>query len=137
MIKRYNYQNLLHSVRHTIKGSRAQKIWKNSKYLIDAGISTPSALGYINKYKYGFYKTSCIIHEYVNTDNLVSFISQKLLDDNALNRLFTFCDKLKKSFNHHKISHNVLKPANILINDEKIYLVDLDGMCIHKFKFLF
>jgi len=137
VIKRYNYQSLLHAVRHTIKGSRAQKVWKYTKYLIDAGISTPSALCYINTYKHGFYRTSYIIHEFVNAENLVHFISHKLLDDNASNRLFTFCDKLKKSFKRHKISHNDLKPANILINDRQIYLIDLDGMCMHRFHFHF
>ena len=41
VIKRYNPKGLLHSLRHTLKGSRARRSWLNAYRLLFLGIPTP------------------------------------------------------------------------------------------------
>ena len=49
VIKRYNHKGLLHSLRHTLKGSRAKRCWLNANRLLLLGIPTPRPLAYIDE----------------------------------------------------------------------------------------
>ena len=49
--KCYNHKGLVHSLRHTIKGSRARKTWLHAHRLGVLEVATPKALAYIERRK--------------------------------------------------------------------------------------
>ncbi len=49
VVKRYNHRGFIHSLRHTIKGSRARRAWLYAHRLRMLGIATPRPLAYIEQ----------------------------------------------------------------------------------------
>lgn len=137
VIKRYNYQGFLHAIRHTIKGTRAEKSWKYSLYLLEAGIRTPRALAYITSRKHGLSGASYIINECIDTLTLSNLLHKNQINDEIIELVSDFCSLLQENLKKLRISHNDLKPSNILIKDHKVYLIDLDGMLVHNWGLYF
>lgn len=132
VIKKYNYKGLIHSIRHTIKGSRARKNLYFSKLLPLIDIKTPKVLLCLEK-KYLFLKKeSYLILEYIEGPHVRDFLKSdqtKASEKEAvINRVRNIFNKL---FVHH-ITHNDPKLANLIFNNNELYLIDLDSMILHR-----
>lgn len=132
VVKRYNHKGLIHSLRHTIRRSRARRCWLHGHRLRMLNISTPKPLAYI-EYRRGFLIwKSYVITEYVKGQKLYHFLRDKSISEKQrsciIKQLKNILDEMEKS----RITHGDLKHTNILITNNGPVLTDLDAMHVHK-----
>jgi tRNA A-37 threonylcarbamoyl transferase component Bud32 len=132
VVKRYNHKGFIHSLRHTIKRSRARRGWLHGHRLGLLNIATPEPLAYIERRKGLLVDKSYLVTRYINGQSLYEF----LRDDNVTQQqrstvtqeVKNLLDKMVK----HRITHGDLKNSNILVTKIGPVLIDLDGMKVHK-----
>jgi len=136
-VKRYDHKGFIHSLRHTIKKSRARKGWLYAHFLGALNIATPRALAFIEQRKGLRIWQSYLVTEYIGGQKLWHF----LRDDNVTERqkldgirqVVTLLDKLW----NYRITHGDLKHVNVLITENGPVLIDLDGMIVHRWELLY
>ena len=132
VVKRYNHKGFIHSLRHTIKRSRARRGWLHGHRLGMLDIATPKPLAYIEQYKGKLIWKSYLITEYVEGQKLYDFLRDDNITEqqrlNKIQQVVKLLDKMGK----YRITHGDLKHTNILIADYSPILTDLDGMKVHK-----
>jgi len=137
VVKRYNHRGFIHSLRHTIKRSRAQRGWLHGHRLRVMGIATPKPLAYIEQRKKKLIWKSYLVTEYVKGQNFYCFLRDDKTTDqrrsNAIQQVEGLLDKLGK----YRISHGDLKHTNILITENGVVLTDLDAMQAHKLNWFY
>jgi len=137
VVKRYNNKGLIHSLRHTIKRSRARRAWLHGHRLGMLNIATPEPLAYIEQRRGLLIEKSYLVTQYINGQSLYEF----LRDDNVaqeqrsvvIQLIKNLLDKLAK----YHITHGDLKHPNILITETGPVLTDLDGMTVHCWELLY
>ncbi len=137
VVKRYDHKGFIHSLRHTIKKSRASKGWLYAHILGALKIATPRALAYIEQRRGLLIWQSYLVTEYIEGQRLWHF----LRDDNVTERqkldvmreVVKLLDKLWK----YRITHGDLKHLNVLITKNGPVLIDLDGMIVHRWELLY
>jgi tRNA A-37 threonylcarbamoyl transferase component Bud32 len=134
VIKRYNHLGLIHSLRHTIKGSRARQGWLYGHRLRFLNIATPKPVAYIEHRKNLLIWDCYLVTEYVEGQKLYDFLKSSSISTGekmtVIQKVVELLEKLSKNF----ITHGDLKHTNILLSDNGPVLTDLDGMKVHKFK---
>jgi tRNA A-37 threonylcarbamoyl transferase component Bud32 len=132
VVKRYNHKGFIHSLRHTIKKSRARRVWLHGHRLGMLDIATPKPLAYIEQYKGKLVWKSYLITEYVEGQKLHDFLRNSNITEEqrlmAIQQVKELLDKMGK----YRITHGDLKHSNILITENGTVLTDLDGMKVHK-----
>lgn len=136
VIKRYNNKGLLHSIRHSIKGSRAKKCWVIGNRLVLCNINTPKPAAFIEKRKFGIITQSYIITEFIQADHLTDIITSSKLSDEYKQDILADIKLMLAQLYDAKITHNDLKPSNILISKNKPILIDLDSTKLHRCKWI-
>lgn len=137
VVKRYNHQGLIHSLRHTLKKSRARKAWLHARRLAALSIATPRPVAYIEHRRGFLIWQSYLVTEYVEGQMLYDFIrddkipEQQRLD--TMRRVVELLDELWK----HGITHGDLKHTNVLVTESGPVLTDLDAMAAHRWKVLY
>lgn len=137
VVKRYNNKGFIHSLRHTIKRSRARWGWLHGHRLGMLNIATPKPLAYIEQRRGLLVEKSYLVTQYINGRSLYEF----LRDDNVaqeqrlvvIQLIKNLLDKLAK----YHITHGDLKHSNILITETGPVLTDLDGMTVHSWELLY
>ena len=130
VVKRYKHRGLWHSLRHTIKGSRAKRNWSNARRLISLQIATPAPLAYLDQYRGPLLWQSYFVARFVPglqvrqifRDETVGAAQRQAVHDQVL--------KLLGVLAAHGISHGDLKHTNLLFDGTGIVLMDLDAMRI-------
>ena len=133
VLKRYNHKGFIHSLRHTIKGSRAHKNWLKASKLKELSISVPKTLGFVDRYKVGILWNSYFIYEYVDGIELDKILKKQNSDFNIEKIAKDIDESIKKMVNNN-ISHSDMKSTNFLIADDKTYILDIDAVRLHKNK---
>ncbi len=136
-VKRYNHAGFFHSLRYTIKKSRASKGWLNAHYLESFAIPTPRSMAYIEQRKGLLVWKSYLVTEYVEGRKLWNFLRD---DDIPESRRLDELKKIAKLLNKlwkYRITHGDLKHTNILMAEDSPVLTDLDGMVVHRFEPLY
>lgn len=132
VVKRYNHKGLWHSLRHTIKGSRARRSWLHAYCLKALRIQTPKPLAFIEKRKAGVIWTSYSVTEHIKGRMLHHYLRDgnvsKAESTQVMRRIENDLDRL----NTYRVTHGDLKHTNILITDDGPFFTDLDGMKMHK-----
>jgi tRNA A-37 threonylcarbamoyl transferase component Bud32 len=132
VVKRYNHKGFTHSLRHTIKKSRARRGWLHGHRLGMLDIATPKPLAFIEQLKAKVIWKSYLVTEYVEGRKLYDFLknSDATKEQHQIinNQIKELLDEMEK--NH--ITHGDLKHTNILVTDKGLVLTDLDGMKVHK-----
>jgi tRNA A-37 threonylcarbamoyl transferase component Bud32 len=64
-VKRYNHKGLLHSLRHTIKGSRARKCWLEGHRLGQLGLACARPLAFVEQRRHGLLWRSYLVSEFL------------------------------------------------------------------------
>jgi tRNA A-37 threonylcarbamoyl transferase component Bud32 len=134
VVKRYNHRGIIHSIRHTIKKSRALHSWLRGHRLRMLNIATPRPLAYIERRKGILVWKSYIVTEYVEGQKLSDLTEDgsgnKGQRSSTVEQVRSLLDKLAK----YLITHGDLKHSNILITDDGPVLTDLDAMKVHRFE---
>jgi len=137
VVKRYNHKGFIHSLRHTIKRSRARRGWLHGHRLGMLNIATPRPLAYIEQRRGLLVWQSYLVTEYVKGQKLYDF----LRDDNvaeqrqlkSIQQVMKLLDKLWR----YRITHGDLKHTNILITENGPVLTDLDATIVHRWVLLY
>ena len=131
VVKRYNHKGLLHSLRHTIKRSRARHSWLHAHRLGVLRIATAKPAAYIEQLKGLLVWKSYLVTEYVEGQQLDCFLQDSNVSDDqhlaVIRRVLDMLGKLKEN----RITHSDLKHPNILITDHGPVLIDLDAIQAH------
>ena len=131
LVKRYNTKNWLYLLRRAFRRSKALISWKNTNLLKFYGIPTPEPVAIIEKRFGSFRKTTYFITEVVRGENYWNYIHHtQLSDDERLLLAHSVCNLLC-SLKPLMISHGDLKASNIMIENNKACLIDLDAMHQH------
>ena len=137
VVKRYNHKGFFHSLRHSIKKSRARRAWLHAQRLGMLDISTAKPLAYIEKKKGFLIWSSYLITEYTDGTNLYNFMRNESISKEtrliSTQQLEELLNKLAK----YRITHGDLKHSNVLITKNGPVLTDLDAMKIHRFYWTF
>jgi len=136
VVKRYNHMGLLHSLRHTIKGSRARRGWRNGQRLLALGIPTPRPIACIDEYHGPLLWRSWLITEYVDGPNLDCVLDDVAVPTGRKRRLIHQTLGLIDRLGLHGISHGDTKHTNILSVAGRAVLTDLDGIETHRWEWL-
>jgi len=132
VVKRYNHKGFVHSLRHTIKRSRARRGWLHAHRLGMLKIATPRPLAYIEQRKGMLVWKSYLMTEYVEGQKLYDFLRDSKIEQEERSKVTQQVKELLNRLGEHRISHGDLKHSNILITDNSPILTDLDGMKVHK-----
>jgi RIO-like serine/threonine protein kinase len=135
VIKRYNYKGFFHSIRNTIKGSRARRGWLFGHLLEMLNVPTPKPLGYIEARNGLLVVRSYIVMEFVDGTKLEQFLQGEGVSEQKRSQIKQQIIELLDRLAFYKVTHGDLKHTNILINGGRLVLTDLDSMRLRKSKF--
>jgi len=136
VVKRYNHKGLWHSLRHTIKGSRAKKCWLFGHRLNWLGIATAKPLAYIEQRRFGLIRQSYILNDYIDGPGIREYLNQPGLDEQNRREVRNKTRALLLKVAEHRITHGDLKATNILVHKGEPVLIDLDSMKRHRCRWL-
>jgi len=128
VIKRYNNKGIVHSFRHSIKGSRARKNWLFSQRLEMLGIANPAVMAYGERRRAGFILTSYVVTEFVDAIKLHDFLDSDDISEDRHKLVIDRVGKLLGKLEENRICHGDLKDSNILLPNDEPMLLDLDSM---------
>jgi len=132
-MKRYNPKGAAYELLHKGQISRARKSWLNAHLLRFMGISTPEPVALIEQQPALGQRCSYFICKFQSGQSSWDYFCQqsadKIIAEKLLAVLKHLCD--------YNITHGDLKGSNILIEQEQIYLLDLDALTQHKFRWQF
>lgn len=132
VIKRYNIKNTLHWMRRSLRKTRAAESWKLANTLRLFGVQTPKPIAFIEKRFLGLRHKSYFFMEYIKGPNLAEYFANYQADDAHFEKIAARVVTLLKDITKMKMSHGDLKATNILIENDKPVLLDLDGMKEYK-----
>jgi tRNA A-37 threonylcarbamoyl transferase component Bud32 len=127
-VKRYNRKGFVHSLRHTIKGSRARRCWLNGHRLMALNIPTPKPIAFIEQRKGMLLWKSYLVTEYSVGRNLHHFLQDDTVAETQKSMMVQQVTKLLDKLQKYRVSHGDMKHTNILVTDNGPVLTDLDGM---------
>jgi tRNA A-37 threonylcarbamoyl transferase component Bud32 len=137
VIKRYNHKELFHSLRHTIKSSRARSCWIHGLRLGMLHIPTPKPMFFIERRKGFLIWESYLATEYVEGWRLYDFLRDENITEQQRLRVKQKVQELLDEMARNRITHGDLKHTNILITDDGPILTDLDSMKLHRISWLY
>lgn len=131
VVKRYNDKGFIHSLRHTLKTSRARRGWLHSQRLDMLGIASPKPLAYFEYRKGLLVKKSYLLNEYADGKKLDEFLAADETSKEQLDETLARLDCLLEKMELYLITHGDLKLSNILVTADGPTLIDLDSMKAH------
>ncbi len=137
VVKRYNHKGFIHSLRHTIKRSRARRGWLHGHRLRMLNIATPKPLAYIEERKGLLLWKSYLVTEHIEGQRLYDFLRDSKTGEEERSKVTKQIMELLERLEKYRISHGDLKHSNILITEYKPVLTDLDGMKVHKWNWIY
>ena len=133
VIKRYNIKNGFHAINRCWRPSRAIMSWQNAHQLLLIGIQTPEPLA-IKECRLGpFRGKAYFIAKNIEGQSLKSFVSA-LEGQPVPSWLTEQLTAILANMWLAGISHGDLKANNFLVADNKLWIIDLDSMKVHPFK---
>jgi len=127
VIKRYNHRGLWHSLRHTIKGSRAKRNWLNAHRLVSLKIATPEPLAYVDEYRGPFLWRSYFVARFVPGPQVHQILRDRSVPEVQKQQIHDQVLGLLRRMAELGISHGDMKHTNILYDGTGVVLTDLDA----------
>ncbi len=137
VVKRYDHKGIIHSLRHTIKKSRALRGWLHAQRLWRLNIGTPRPLAYVEQRKGLLLWQSYLVTEYVGGQNLYDILRDYRTGEQERWRVIEQVAELFEKLGKYRITHGDLKHTNILVTGANAVLTDLDGMKVHRFNWAY
>lgn len=135
VIKRYNVKNSFHGFRIAFKKSRADRSWFGAHLLLKAGIRTPKPVA-MKEVRLGpFRNRAWLICDYIEGVSAREYFQNTAFQDNndLAQQIFNLFERLETL----QVSHGDMKATNIMIHDANAFLIDLDGLTVHRSKVCF
>ncbi|OUS14124.1 hypothetical protein A9Q89_01265 [Gammaproteobacteria bacterium 53_120_T64] len=134
IIKRYNNQGFLNSLKYTLAGSRAKRVWRETYLLQQLNIATPTALGYFDVFYRGRVMHSYLINEFCPGPSLHDLLLKAIITVDEWPAICTQVNNLLNNLHAKGITHGDIKHTNILYESKQLILIDLDSLIIHRSK---
>lgn len=131
VIKRYNHQGWVHSLRHTLKTSRARRSWLSGHRLRSLGIRTPKPLACVERLRGPFVWCSYIVTEYVPGGSLSDLLRDAGLSAEQRDERIAQVENMLKRLGDYRITHGDTKHSNVLMSPDGPVLTDLDALTVH------
>lgn len=132
VLKRYNLKGKLHTFRHLPIRSRARWCWNNAVQLVRFNIPSPTPIAMVEERFGPFRVRSYFLCNYIEGNSLVDWIKSHESDKDAIHRIAGSFSEIWKVLGENRIGHGDMKATNFIVDsEEKIWLVDMDGMRIH------
>jgi tRNA A-37 threonylcarbamoyl transferase component Bud32 len=131
VVKCYKHVGLTHSIRHTVKGSRARRGWLNARRLMELGVRTPRPLAYVDEYRGPLLWRSFFVTEFEPGRRLDELFRDEHVSEGTKRRIVSQVLRLLDRLAAHGISHGDMKHTNILCAGSRAILTDLDGMRVY------
>jgi len=128
VIKRYNHRSLWHSLRHTLKGSRAKRNWLNAHRLVTLNIATPEPLACVDVYRGPLLWQSYFVARFVSGTLVYTLLRDETVSAAQKQRIHDQVLELLRLLAEHGISHGDMKHTNLLYDGSAVVLMDLDAM---------
>ncbi len=130
VVKRYNTKNFWHLIRRNFQTSRAENCYAMARVFESKGISIPEPLGVIEHCLGPFSGKSWYISRYVDNVMLLDYLSQDLWRTNFL-QILPGVLKIFRVLADNQLSHGDMKATNLLVKDDDLWVIDLDGAKFH------
>ena len=127
VIKRYNHRGLWHSLRHTIKGSRAKRNWLCAHQLMSLAIATPEPLAYMDQYRGPLLWQSYFVARFIPGLQVHEILHDETVAESQKQRINGMVLTLLRQMAQHGVSHGDMKHTNILYDGTGVVLTDLDA----------
>jgi tRNA A-37 threonylcarbamoyl transferase component Bud32 len=127
VIKRYNHRSLWHSLRHTLKGSRAKRNWLNAHRLVLLKIATPEPLAFVDQYRGPLLWQSYFVARFVPGPQVHEILHDETVVESQKQRINDMVLTLLREMAQHGVSHGDMKHTNILYDGTGVVLTDLDA----------
>ncbi len=140
VIKRYNTQSFWHAIRRSFRTSRADNCRKMAIEFTRAGIFTAPNVAVIQEWLGPFKLRSWYICEYIPGKMLHEYFAEQAENKIVAADMVTLkanVVNLFEALRSYHLSHGDLKASNILLLEDRLYLIDLDAARAHKSKPLF
>lgn len=134
VVKRYNIISLGKWLTHLFTPSRAHRCWKNATMLLLLGVNTPRPLLFLEERWFWVVRLRAyFLSEKVHSENLLEQLNsdQKNINTNDLVDAF---EEFFSIMSNYQISHGDMKATNFIFLAGNLYILDLDGMKRHRFK---
>ncbi|MFT6092613.1 MAG: tRNA A-37 threonylcarbamoyl transferase component Bud32 [Pseudohongiellaceae bacterium] len=134
VLKRYNIVGVLQSIKHLFVESRAHRCWRNASMLGLLGIHTPRAYLFLEeRFYWAFQRRSYFLTEKIQANNVLLQLedANEKVDEAKLIAAFANLFEIMYSY---QISHGDMKATNFIFQEDKLYVLDLDAMQRHRFK---
>ena len=132
VVKHYRHKGLWHSLRYTLKGSRAKKCWLFGHRLSECGIATAKALGFFEQRKFGLLWQSYILNEFIKGPELHEVMNGGNDTNQQKEAILSKSKKLLENLTNARMTHGDMKPGNLLVCNGEPVLIDLDSMQYHR-----
>ena len=130
VIKRYNIKGLAHWLKRFWRPSRAWHSWVEGNRLDFLGIATPMPLAVLERRCCGLRGRAYLITEYCDGQDILARF-QPYLDSAPPEEELLALDQLFAALLRERISHGDLKGTNLLWQDGRWLLIDLDAVQHH------
>lgn len=137
VIKRYNSKGLWHSLRHTLKGSRARHCWRFGRRLAEIAIPSAAPLAMVEDRIAGRMHQSYIVNTFIEGDQLKAFINNPDVSGQDKKQVVEKVERILEQLGHHRLTHSDMKPVNLLVCRGQPVLIDLDSMRQHRLPIYF
>ena len=137
VVKRYNIKNPWHALKRCLRHTRAYTSWRNSIMLIFFDILTPKPVAFYEKRFGPFRSTGYFIMEHIDGTDAMTFFQSENIKTCETKKIAARFGGLFKSLADNSISHGDFKATNFIIKNGEIYVIDLDSMQEHRFKWGF
>jgi len=134
VVKRYNMKNMWHAIKRLPRKSRAWISWQNAHLLSFWKILTPKPVAFMEKRFGPFRSTAYFISEYVEGKDACTILHSDKLKNAVANNIADQFAKLFQSLSNVSISHGDFKATNFISNSKGLFVIDLDNMHEHLFK---
>jgi len=131
VVKRYNLKNPWHRLRRAIRPTRAMVSWRNANRLRFIGVSTPQPLAVIEERWGPLRGRAYFISAYLAGQPINEVIQQNLSDIDVLNNCADLVLRILQQFCRLRLSHSDLKASNLIVAQDQLFIIDLDGMKKH------
>lgn len=134
VVKRYNIKDSWHWLRRSLRTTRAAESWRLANLLRLVGVPTAKPVAFIEKRMLGFRNKSYFVMEYVAGEHAGDYFAKYKEDDAHFEKVGLRVVNLLNNLAKLRMSHGDLKVTNILIQEDRPILIDLDGMQEHTTK---
>ena len=133
VVKRYNIKDRWHGVSRLFRESRASISWRNAHMLQMFGIETPDPVAYCLRREEPLQPVGYFLAEALAGVSLKDWVAQSRGEPDEIRRVAIMIGRLLARLRRLRITHGDLKAANLILHGERLFVIDLDSMRLHRF----